>query len=256
MAESLLMLNRVDKALKAIERAREVGASDAHALWVEGRIHLARGKFFPAVRALTRAKKLEDKNPEILADLGLAQFGARSLTRAEKTLKDSLKRHRLLRAQEGLAKVYRERRNYKDAAKAFSSAAYLAGKKGWKPEEVAELYMEGGKAWLNDRKTKNRYARARQMFRKAAKLKPEDTVPLYMIAESYDRDEKLSLARRAYQDVLSKDPNHLQTLYRLGLIEYDEGSDKKAKEYLERFLKAGAKGKDASRARKLLGKIK
>ncbi len=256
MAESLLMLNRLDQALKAIEKAREVGAADAHAYWVEGRVHLAQGKFFPAVRALTRAKRLEDRDPEILADLGLAQLGARSLTKAERTLEDSLKRRRLLRAQEGLAKVYRERRKYKDAAKAFNTAAYLAKKKGWKAEAVAELYIEGGKAWQNDRRTKNRYSRARHMFRKAAKLTPDDTGPLYMIAEAYDRDEKLGAARRAYRDVLEKDPNHAPALYRLGLIEYDDGSDKKAREYLERFLKTGAKGKDANRARRLLGKIK
>jgi Flp pilus assembly protein TadD len=256
MAESLLVLNQVDKALKAIEKAREVGASDAHAFWVEGRIHLARGKFFPAVRALKKAKREDEKNPEILADLGLAQLGSRSLTRAEKTLKESLKRRRLLRAQEGLAKVYRERRKYKDAAKAFSSAAYLAGRKGRSAEEVAELYVQGGKAWLNDRRTKNRYVRARHLFRKAAKLMPDDVPTLYLIAESYDREEKLSPARRAYLDVLKKDANHAQALYRLGLIEYDEGSDKKAKEYLERYLKTGAKGRDANRARKLLSKIK
>jgi len=256
MAESLLMLNQVDKALKAIEKARELGAADAHAFWIEGRIHLARGKFFPAVRALKNAKRQDDKDPEILADLGLAQLGSRSLTHAEKTLKDSLKRRRLLRAQEGLAKVYRERRKHGDAAKAFSSAAYLAKKKGRDDKEVAELYVEGGKAWLNDRRTKNRYARARSMFRKAVKLVPDDVATLYLIAESYDRDEKLSAARRAYQDVLEKDANHTQALYRLGLIEYDEGSDKKAKEYLERYLKTGAKGRDANRARKLLGKIK
>jgi predicted Zn-dependent protease len=256
MAESLLLLNRVDKALKAIEKAREAGARDAHSFWVEGRIHLARGKFFPAIRALTKAKRQEDKDPEILADLGLAQLGVRSLTRAEKTLKESLKRRRLLRAQEGLARVYREKRKYQDAAKAFNSAAYLADKKGWKPEAVAELYMAGGEAWLNDRRTKNHYARARFMFRKASKLKPDDTALLYIIAETYDREEKLSLARRAYLDVLNQDSNHAKALYRLGLIEYDEGSDDKAKDYLERFLNTGAKGKDASRARKLLGKIK
>jgi hypothetical protein len=56
--------------------------------------------------------------------------------------------------------------------------------------------------------------------------------------------------------VLKKDANHAQALYRLGLIEYDEGSDKKAKEYLERYLKTGARGRDANRARKLLNKIK
>jgi len=256
MAESLLMLNRLDKALKAIEKAREVGAKDAHAHWVEGRIHMARGKFFPAVRALTRAKREDDKDPEILADLGLAQLGSRSLTRAEKTLKDSLKRRRLLRAQEGLAKVYLERRKYKDAAQAFSLAAYLAGKKGRKPEEVAELYLEGGKAWMKDRRTKNRYSRARYMLRKAVKQVPDNMVALYLIAEAYDRDEKLSAARRAYMDVLEKDANHAQALYRLGLIEYDEGSDKKAREYLERYLKTGAKGRDANRARSLLNKIK
>jgi len=256
MAESLLMLNQVDKALKAIEKAREVGASDAHAYWVEGRIHLARGKFFPAVRALKNAKRQDDKDPEILADLGLAQLGSRSLTRAEKTLKDSLKRRKLLRAQEGLAKVYQERRKYGDAAKAFSSAAYLAKKKGRDAQEVAELYIEGGKAWLKDRRTKSRYSRARYMFRKAIKLTPDDVDTLYLIAETYDRDEKLSAARRAYMDVLEKDANHTRALYRLGLIEYDEGSDKKAKEYLERYLKTGAKGRDANRARKLLSKIK
>jgi predicted Zn-dependent protease len=256
MAESLLLLNRVDKALKAIEKAREAGARDAHSFWVEGRIHLARGKFFPAIRALTKAKRQEDKDPEILADLGLAQLGVRSLTRAEKTLKESLKRRRLLRAQEGLARVYREKRKYQDAAKAFNSAAYLADKKGWKPEAVAELYMAGGEAWLNDRRTKNHYARARFMFRKASKLKPDDTALLYIIAETYDREEKLSLARRAYLDVLNQDSSHAKALYRLGLIEYDEGSDDKAKDYLERFLNTGAKGKDASRARKLLGRIK
>ena len=217
---------------------------------------MARGKFFPAVRALKSAKRQDDRDPEILADLGLAQLGSRSLTRAEKTLKDSLKRRRLLRAQEGLAKVYRERRKYGDAAKAFSSAAYLAKKKGRDDKEVAELYIEGGKAWLKDRRTKNRYARARHMFRKAVKLTPDDIATLYLIAESYDREEKLSAARRAYMDVLEKDANHTQALYRLGLIEYDEGSDKKAKEYLERYLKTGAKGRDANRARKLLSKIK
>jgi tetratricopeptide (TPR) repeat protein len=256
MAESLLLLNQTDKALKAIEKAREAGATDAHSFWVEGRIHLARGKFFPAARALKKADRLDEKNAEILADLGLAQLGSRSLTRAEKTLKDSLRRRRLLRAQEGLAKVYRERRKYKDAAKAFSSAAYLAGKKGRTAEEVAELYVQSGKAWLKDRRTKNRYVRARHTFRRAIKLTPDDIATLYLIAETYDREEKLSPARRAYQDVLAKDANHAQSLYRLGLIEYDEGSDKKAKDYLERYLKTGAKGRDANRARKLLSKIK
>ena len=115
MAEALLALNRLEQARKAVDKAMENGANDGHAYHVNGRIYLGQAKFFRALRALQKADRLIEKDAEILADLGLAQLGTRSITRAEKSFKDSLRRKRLPRAQEGMARLLLARKKYRDA---------------------------------------------------------------------------------------------------------------------------------------------
>jgi tetratricopeptide (TPR) repeat protein len=256
MAEALLAQKQIEKALLAIDKAIRAGSEEAHTFHLRGKIFLAMGKFFKATRALSKAKRIEDKDAEILADLGLAQLGARSITRAEKNFKESLKRKRLVRAQEGMASVLNMRRKYKDAAKAYEKAALWAIRKDWEKSEIGRLYMAGGNAWVKDKKTSNNFGRARRLFKKAAGFLPDDPEPLYQIGAAYDRDDKISLARKTYLSVLEKDEQHAATLYRLGLLEFDEEHDEQAKEYLERFLKTNPKGSDAKRARKILKRIK
>ena len=111
------------------------------------------------------------------------------------------------------------------------------------------------RAWIKGTKSSNNFGRARRLLRKAAQLMPENPEPLYLLAEAWDRDDKLSSARQAYLQVLQKDPKHQQSLYRLGLLEFDEENDDKAKEYLTRFLQTNPSGQEARRARQLLQRI-
>lgn len=256
MAEALMLLSRNDKALLAIEKALKAGGDDdARIHHLEGKIHLAMGHFFPAVRSLVRADRLDEKNPEILADLGLAQLGARSISRAQRSLEASLKRRKLPRAQEGLAKVLKARGKHDEAARAFEKAAHLASRHNWDQNAVARMFMDGGREWVRDRKTRNALARARRLFRKAARLLPDDPEPLYELAAAYDRDDKLQAARRTYLQVLEMNPKHAETLYRLGLLEFDQKQDAKAKEYFQRFLEIASSGKRVLRIKRLMRRI-
>ncbi len=256
MAEALLASNEAEKALKAINKGIKAGAGDEHAYHVQGKTYLALALFFKAARALNKADRLKPKNPEILADLGLAQLGTRSITRAEKSFKESLRRGRLPRAMEGLARAKLEHHSYKDAAGAFEKAARYARRKKWSAKEVARLYMQGGHAWVKERKVTNHLAGARRLYRKAISLVADDPEPLFFLATSYDRDDKIAAARKTYLEVLKLKSDHPGTLFRLGLLEYDQGKDDLAKKYLELFIKTGPKGKDRSRAKKVLGRIK
>ncbi|HUU00269.1 MAG TPA: tetratricopeptide repeat protein [Myxococcota bacterium] len=256
MAEALLASNEAEKAIKAINKGIKAGAQDAHAYHVQGKAYLALASFFKAARALNKADHLNPKNPQILADLGLAQLGTRSITRAEKSFKDSLRKARLPRAMEGLARAKLERHDYRDAAGAFEKAARYARKEKWPAKEEARLYVEGGHAWVKERKITNHLARARRLYSKAAVTVPEDPEPRYFLATAYDRDDKIVAARKTYLEVLKLKSDHPGTLFRLGLLEYDQKKDDLAKKYLELFLKTDPKGKDRRRAKQVLGKIK
>ncbi len=257
MAEALLNMGELKKALKAIRKARKYGAGEAHDRHVEGRVLMANGKFHSAVRALTAADELKPRRGEILADLGLALLSARSISKAEKTLKNALRRKRSSRAQEGLAKVHKVRGKWRDAAGAFSKAAKYAKREKEPAEEVARLYMAAGYVSLKDRKSKDmRYGRARTYFRKAKKAMPKDPAPRFQVAAAWDRQEKFGSARKAYLNVLEVDAEHARTLYQLGLLEYADGRDAKAKEFLSRFVKVESKGKRVRRAKGILRKLK
>ncbi|MBW1872805.1 MAG: tetratricopeptide repeat protein, partial [Deltaproteobacteria bacterium] len=62
MAESLLALKQVEKALLAIDKAIRAGSQEAHTFHLRGKIFLSMGKFFKATRALSKAKRLKEKN--------------------------------------------------------------------------------------------------------------------------------------------------------------------------------------------------
>jgi tetratricopeptide (TPR) repeat protein len=256
IAEVLLALDRAEEASRSLKKAKNRGADDVRFYHLAGRTYLNLGKMFAAIKSLKSAQSLDGKNPEVLADLGLAQLSARSITKAEATLKKSLKYGNLARAQKGLAEVLFERKKYKDAAGAFSKAAYLGKKKGWPDEQVAQMHIKSGQAWINDPRTRNKYSKARYQFKKAKRLLPDDPEPLYLIAEAWDRDEKIGRARRAYLDILKKFPEHSKTLYRLGLLEYDDSKDQAAKDLLEKFIKLQPRGSESRRARQILRKIK
>ncbi len=261
MAEALLDQGRLKKAMLAIRKGRKAGADDVHARHVEGQVYLANGRFHTAIRSLKAADELKQKDPEILADLGLALLGLRSITRAEKAFNESLKysrkSRRLPRAQEGLARVLSSKRSFLDAARAFERAAVYSRRMKRPATEVTRLYLEAGRAMLEDtRSDDKRFGRARRLFRLAARSASQDAEPLYEVAATYDREEKLRLARKAYRKVLQIAPQHQMTLYRLGLLEFDDGKDERARELLMRFLETKPGRKLARMARKVLKRIK
>ncbi len=261
MAEALLELGKVEKALVAIKKAKKTGVGDAHSLYIEGKVYLANGRFHSAIRALKDADRLLSKNPDILADLGLSYLGTRNITKAQKAFEQSLKysrrRRKLPRAQEGLARTLAARAKWKDAAAAYEKAAYYAAKKGWTVEEITRLYLKAGRTMLKDKRAGDRrYSRARRLFRKAMRKSPESPEPVYELAAAFDREEKLRSARKYYERVLEMEPKHALTLYRLGLLEFDDGKEDRAKVLLSRFLKIRPKGKLARMARKILRRIK
>ncbi len=261
MAEALLELGRIEKALVAVKKARKAGATDPHSLYVEGRVYLANGRFHSAIRALKEANELKPNDPEILADLGLAFLGTRNISRAKKSFEESLKysrrRRRLPRAQEGLGKTLAARGKWRDAASAYEKAAYYAITKGLPEEEVTRLYMLAGRTMLKDKRSGDkRYSRARRLFRKAMRKSPRSPEPVYEVAATYDREEKLRSARKYYEKALEMNPKHALTLYRLGLLEFDDGKEDRAKDLLKRFLKIKPKGKLARMARQILRRIK
>jgi Flp pilus assembly protein TadD len=256
LAEALLILGKVDQARIAIDKAKKAGAGDAHAKHIEGKVQLAKGRFFPAARVLQEADRDKPNNPEVLADLGFAQLGSRSFGQAEKSLRRSLALKRQPRPQEGLAELYTLRGKFAEAGRAYEVAAALAKAAKQKPEEVARLYMEGGKAWLKQGDQKGRFAQARRLFGQAAKVVPNDPEPLFQLAAAWDRDDKLKQAEAAYEKVFTVDANHAETMFRLGLVQIELQNDKRARELLEKFLATEPKGENARRAKEALKKLK
>ena len=260
MAEALFALNQIDRAKVAIRKSRAAGAKDARTRHVEGSIYLANGQFHRSVNALKAANALKENDPEILADLGLAQLGVRSLHQAETSLKKSIRlsvRKKLPRAQEGLARLYSARRNWVEAARAYEKAAQHARLRSWGDLEISRLYLRAGQCMIKDKKSKDaRYGRARRLFRLAAKYAPQDPEPVYEEATAFDRQDKVRSARRVYQKVLDLEPEHSMTLYRLGLLEFDDGKDERANQLLSKFLETNPRGKMARQARKIIKRIK
>lgn len=257
MAEALIDLGDLDKARLAIRKALQLGLADAHARHVEGRVELASGRFHPAVRALSAAAEKSRDDPEILADLGLAQLGARSMTAAEKSLRDSLRRGRSLRAQEGLGRLLAQKRQFAKAAQAYEAAAGLARRQGLAPEEQHRLLVLAARAALQDTAAGDgRYGVARRLWKLAEKALPDDPEALFETAATWDRQDKLPAARAAYQRLLGKHPDHLQGLFRLGVLEFDDRKEARAKELLTRYLELAPKGPEARKAEGILKRIK
>jgi len=256
LAEALLLQGQLDKAERSIRMARKAGAQDANARHVEGRILLASGRFLPAVRVLKEADEKDPRNPDILADLGLALLGARNLNQAEKVLRQSLARKRQLRIQEGLAEVLALRGQHAAAAAAWEKAAQMAQREKLPPKESVRLYLSGGRAWIRQGTSSANLAQARRLFSAAAKLDPSDPAPVFELAAAWDRDDKLERARVQYEKVLTLVPDHAEALFRLGLLEFEQHHDARAKELLEKYLSTGAKGANAKRARDVLKRIR
>ncbi|MBN2493138.1 MAG: tetratricopeptide repeat protein [Deltaproteobacteria bacterium] len=258
MAETLLEMGELVKARKAARKARKLGASSAHDRHVEGRVLHANGRFRSAVRALMAADELDSRNPEILADLGLAQLAIRQISRAEKSFKESLRgRLKLPRAQEGMARILAGRGKWRQAASAYAQAAVYARKRKKPPAELSRLYMLAGKTALKESKAGDkRLSRARSYFKAAAKYSPDDPEPRFQIAAAYDKQELLRSACKEYNQVLKIAPDHQQALFQLGMLEYTEKHDDKAAEMLDRFLETGPKGWRAQKAKGILGKLK
>jgi tetratricopeptide (TPR) repeat protein len=101
-----------------------------------------------------------------------------------------------------------------------------------------------------------RWGKARRLFRLASQSLPEDAESLFEVAATFDRQDNLGGARAAYLKVLEGHPDHAPTLFRLGLLEYDDRKEARAKELLTKFLDLQAKGPDAKRAREVLKRIK
>jgi tetratricopeptide (TPR) repeat protein len=255
LAEALLQTGNIDKALLASSKAV---AGDKDSWWIayiHGRVLLAKGTFRQAAAFLTRAEKQQDRNPQVLADLGLALLGSRSLEQAEKKLQASLRQKPLARAQEGLARLKKIKRRWEEAARAFEKAARLYAREETGCESSRRLYLEAGHAWLKDRSA-GRFAQARRLYRMAAACRQEkDAEALYYLATAWDREDKLEAARAAYQKALDVDPAYPDALFRLGLLEYDDRQDEKARALLERYLAANPQGEQAREAKKILNKI-
>jgi tetratricopeptide (TPR) repeat protein len=246
MAESLLLLNRPDQAIVSAEQARATGhVVDAHSWHVIGRANLASGKFQQALRDLNAADKLDEKNPELLADLGLAQLKLGMLAAAEKNLQESLKRKRLRRATEGLGRLMMLKGKFNEAANAFEQAASLAVTQKAPADEVYQLYMEGGRSWLKENRTRDRFHQARRLFGLARKQQAQEIDPLFQIAVAWEEEKRVDQARKSYNQVLDLKPDHPEALFRLGMLELEARNNDRAKELLQLFLTHAPSPKDA-----------
>ena len=255
LAEALLQTGNLDKALLASSKAAAGNKESWWIAYIHGRVLLAKGSFRQAVGFLTRAEKQQERNPQVLADLGLALLGSRSLEQAEKKLQASLRLKPLARAQEGLARLKKIKGKWEEAARAFEKAARLYAREETNCESSRRLYLEAGHAWIKDR-SGGRFAQARRLYRLAAACRQEkDTEALYYLATAWDREDKLEAARAAYQKVLDLDPAYPDALYRLGLLEYDDRREQRARELLERYLATNPQGEQAREAKKILNKI-
>ncbi len=245
MTEALLLLNHPDKALVTAEQARATGhLVDGHSWHMVGSANLASGKFPQALRDLTAAQKLDDKNPELLADLGLAQLKLGMIAAAENSLKESLKRKRLKRAFDSLGNLLVLKGKFTDAANAFEQAAMLAAMQKAPADEIYQRYMEGGRSWLKDNRTRDRFYQARRVFGLARKQQAQEIEPLFQIAVAWEEEKHIDQARKSYIQVLDLKPDYPEALFRLGMLEIEAKNDDRAKELLQLFIAHAQSPKD------------
>ena len=104
----------------------------------------------------------------------------------------------------------------------YAAIHHLGATSGSTPAERARLYNEDGVHMYQQ----GDYAQARESFRAALQLTPEDVGLIYNIAETYERQGALAEAERHYYECLDRSPNHVVCRHTLASLLVPSGGAK------------------------------
>ncbi len=110
-------------------------------------------------------------------------------------------------------------------------ALLLAGCASSAQQQVNELSADGLQLYRT-----GAYAQAREQFRAALTLRPDDVDLLYNLARCQERLNNPAEAEQLYLRALDRDPNHLEARHALVLRRIEAGQDGAARKMVEGWL--------------------
>lgn len=224
LAEMAVVDHKYDDALKILDGVFSRNKSDANALFIRGRIHLALKEIDPAVQDFQEVIRIQPNSPDGYYQLALVYLQSDRWEEAKARLKDALRIQpdhvdSLLRLSELEIKNGSYSRAIESLVKLMET----------RPNH-AQAYVLLGTAHMALGDT----ARATESFRKAQELSPRDPRPSYLTGLVYRKQGKLAEAEKQFDKALALSPAFAEPLVELVAMDLDAGKSNAALERVKR----------------------
>jgi tetratricopeptide (TPR) repeat protein len=194
---------------------------------------------------LVEAEGMAPTMPQIHNLLGQIYLDRKELSLAERELKRAIQLGSYMPGPYvSLSDIYISRQEYDQALEACQKAIQLKSEYPQTYSNIAAIYF-----------LKGNLPRAEDYYRKAIELDPKFADAYVGLGDLYSKQARLVEAVRMYHSSLALDPNLNMAHFRLGVVYHSLGSNEKAKEELELYLKISPEGRDARKAREILSNL-
>lgn len=178
-----------------------------------------------AVELLLEAVEAEPDNPLHLVNLGTLLFQHGQYEEAEAFFLQALQLdEQMATAHFGLASVYYERSQFKDAARALRTCIALH-------MEDADVYYLLGMSYIN----LHNPLLALPFLQRATELQP-NTVHLFQYGLTLAKQEHYRAAKEIFERILTIDEHHADTLYNLAIVNIHEDRPEEGFNLLKKTL--------------------
>jgi len=211
---SLVQLNQLDKALAVLDRLRGTSADDYRVLSLLGNVYMRQHQTDKAIKVLQQAIKLKPDQASSRMQLGATLIGNEStLTEGQQQLIKAIELNpELIQAELALFSSYIKEKRFTDARQLAQNLDKKHADNSQGANMIALTYL------AEEQKEK-----AVTQLKDTLKRFPDDFLTSHNLARIYMQDKKLTEAKTLYENVLTKQPAHLQTLNQLALIAAREG---------------------------------
>lgn len=245
-----LALGDLDQAETFVLEARTRRPRDGRNHHAVGRVYRARSEPAKAVRALTRASKLDAENADVHDDLGwvyLALGGRAKAGAAKKSFTRALElQRRSTSSRWGLGKALLVLKDKE--APAELNRAVSALRRSGSARERGEANLDLANAYLVAPKTPD-LGRARRAAQSS--VRADSTAQGHaLLARILNDLERSALAIKQVDFVLALDPEHAEAHYELGRARDALGEYEMAGDAFQKYLKLQPRGRNARAARR------
>jgi tetratricopeptide (TPR) repeat protein len=222
---ALARQNKKFQAEKKFKQALELNPNTVNPRFLLGAVQIELENFTEAVNNFELALKLQPNNPMIHYHLSICFSQLNDNEKALEEAKTCLDLNPLnLDAYTNLAECYASLKEFEKAEECYKSA-----------EQINDKFVNLYASWGIFLQKNEKYDESIEKLEKAIELFSNDKI-LYYLAGSYHLKGDLEKAEEILVGVLEKDPNNLDIVCKLGIINYDRNKFEESISYFEKCL--------------------